>query len=230
MKKLSKKVIAFALAVVMILTAGAVVPQGNVEVQAANSRVYIVNSCKNMVFTYKSGDGYTGYYTVISIMGCNKASQIKKLKSSSKDVRVYAKDGCIRAEFGKKAIKKATITCTVKGVKLKATLSVKKYSNPCASFKLGKTDLTSKFSKTDVFKTNKNYKNQKLTINMKNGWKITKVYVQKKSGSYTTERMNKSSYSKKISLTNNSGYVYVYCYNEKTKVSEMLEIRDASWY
>lgn len=32
MKKLSKKVIAFALAVVMILTAGAVVPQGSVEV------------------------------------------------------------------------------------------------------------------------------------------------------------------------------------------------------
>ena len=60
--------------------------------------------------------------------------------------------------------------------------------------------------------------------------KITKVYVQKKSGSYTTERMNKSSYSKKISLTNNSGYVYVYCYNEKTKGSEMLEIRDSRWY
>lgn len=33
MKKLSKKVIAFALAVVMTLTAGAVAPQGNVEVQ-----------------------------------------------------------------------------------------------------------------------------------------------------------------------------------------------------
>ena len=31
MKKLSKKVIAFALAVVMTLTAGAVAPQGNVE-------------------------------------------------------------------------------------------------------------------------------------------------------------------------------------------------------
>lgn len=36
MKKLSKKVIAFALAVVMTLTAGAVAPQGNVEVQAAS--------------------------------------------------------------------------------------------------------------------------------------------------------------------------------------------------
>ena len=230
MRKLSKKVIAFALAVVMFVTAGAAAPQGTVEVQAASSKVYIIDSNKNMVFTYKPGDGYTGYYTLITIMGCNKASQIKKLKSSSKDVKVYAKNGYIRAEFGKKAIKKATITCKVKGVHLKATLSVKKYTNPCSSFKLGKTNLTSKFSKTDVFKTNKNYKNQKLTIKMNKGWKITKVYVQKKSGSYTTERMNKTSYSKKISLTNNSGYVYVYCYNEKTKVSECLEIRDASWY
>ena len=130
----------------------------------------------------------------------------------------------------KKTGKKATITCKVKGVNLKATLSVKKYTNPCSSFKLWKTNLTSKFSKTDAFMTNKNDKNEKLTIKMNKGWKITKVYVQKKSGSYTTERMNKTSYSKKISLTNNSGYVYVYCYNEKTKVSECLEIRDASWY
>ena len=229
MKQLSKKLIAFALAVVMILTAGAVVPQGSVEVQAANSKVYVNPYSANMILTYKPGDGYRGYYTTISIMGCDKASQIKNLKSSNKNFKLKPGNGYIRVDFGKKTAK-TTISCTVKGVKLKTTLTIKKYSNPCSSFKLGKTDLTSKFGKTDVFKTNKNYKNQKLTIKMKNGWKITKVYVQKKSGSYTTERMNKSSYSKKISLTNNSGYVYVYCYNEKTKVSECLEIRDASWY
>ena len=113
MRKLSKKVIAFALAVVMFVTAGAAAPQGTVEVQAASSKVYIIDSNKNMVFTYKPGDGYTGYYTLITIMGCNKASQIKKLKSSSKDVKVYAKNGYIRAEFGKKAIKKATITLSL---------------------------------------------------------------------------------------------------------------------
>lgn len=35
MKKLSKKLIAFALVLVMTVTAGAVIPQGMVEVQAA---------------------------------------------------------------------------------------------------------------------------------------------------------------------------------------------------
>ena len=229
MKKLSKKLIAFALVLVMTVTAGAVIPQGMVEVQAASSRVYVNPYSANMVLTYKPGDGYRGYYTTISIMGCDKASQIKNLKSSNKDFKLKPCNGYIHVDFGKKAAK-TTISCTVKGVKLKTTLTIKKYSNPCSSFKLGKTDLTSKFGKTDVFKTNKNYKNQKLTIKMKKGWKITKVYVQQKSGSYTTERMNKSSYSKKISLTNNSGYVYVDCYNEKTNVSETLEIRDASWY
>lgn len=54
MKKLSKKVIAFALAVVMTLTAGAVAPQGNVEVQAASGRVY-VNPYSATVVTYKQG-------------------------------------------------------------------------------------------------------------------------------------------------------------------------------
>ena len=57
MRKLSKKVIAFALAVVMFVTAGAAAPQGTVEVQAASSKVYIIDSNKNMVFTYKPGDG-----------------------------------------------------------------------------------------------------------------------------------------------------------------------------
>ena len=41
MKKLSKQLIAFALVLVMTVTAGAVIPQGMVEVQAASGRVYV---------------------------------------------------------------------------------------------------------------------------------------------------------------------------------------------
>ena len=129
MKKLSKKVIAFALAVVMTLTAGAVAPQGNVEVQAASGRVY-VNPYSATVVTYKPGKDVNTFTSTISIMGCNKAKEIKKLKSSNKNIRVAARDGYIRVEYGKKEAK-STITCTVKGVKLKTTFTVKKYTNPC---------------------------------------------------------------------------------------------------
>lgn len=83
MKKLSKKVIAFALAVVMTLTAGAVAPQGNVEVQAASGRVY-VNPYSATVVTYKPGKDVNTFTSTISIMGCDKAKEIKKLKSSNK--------------------------------------------------------------------------------------------------------------------------------------------------
>ena len=76
MKKLSKKVIAFALAVVMTLTAGAVAPQGNVEVQAASGRVY-VNPYSATVVTYKPGKDVNTFTSTISIMGCNKAKEIK---------------------------------------------------------------------------------------------------------------------------------------------------------
>lgn len=50
-------------------------------------------------------------------------------------MKVSAKDGYIRVDYGKKA-GKATITCTVKGVKLKTTFTVKKYTNPVSSIKI----------------------------------------------------------------------------------------------
>ncbi len=228
MKKLSKKLIAFALVLVMTVTAGAVIPQGMVEVQAASGRVY-VNPCSATVVTYKPGSALSRFSSVISIMGCSKAKEIKNLKSSNKDIKVAPRDGYIRVEFGKKAAK-STITCTVKGVKLKTTLTVKKYSNPCKTFKIGKTKLTSKFNKIDVLRTNKAFKNQKLDIKLKNGWKITRVHVTSGTGSYNNYKVNNSSFSKKITLSNNYGYIYVYCYNEKTKVNECLQIVTSKRY
>ena len=209
MKKLSKKVIAFALAVVMTLTAGAVAPQGNVEVQAASGRVY-VNPYSATVVTYKPGSALSRFSSVISIMGCSKAKEIKNLKSSNKYIKVAPRDGYIRVEFGKKAAK-STITCTVKGVKLK-------------------TNLLSKFNKNDVLRTNKAFKKQKLDIKLKSGWKISSVHVTSGTGSYNNYRVNKSSFSKKITVSNNYGYIYVYCYNEKTKVSECLQINTSTRY
>ena len=79
MKKLSKKVIAFALAVVMTLTAGAVAPQGNVEVQAASGRVY-VNPYSATVVTYKPGSALSRFSSVISIMGYRQSKRNQKFK------------------------------------------------------------------------------------------------------------------------------------------------------
>ena len=73
-------------------------------------------------------------------------------------------------------------------------------------------------------------KKQKLDIKLKSGWKISSVHVTSGTGSYNNYRVNKSSFSKKITVSNNYGYIYVYCYNEKTKVSECLQINTSTRY
>lgn len=219
MKKMCKRIIAFTLAMVMVLAAGLLAPQSAAEVQAA-SKVYI-NPYSSKVVTYKPGDGVSKYTSVISIMGCSKKSEIKNLKSSNKAVvKVTAQDGYIRAQYGNKA-GKATITCTVKGVKLKTTLTVKKYSNPCSTFKIGSTNFTSKFNKDDSYVQKKAFKNQTLNIKLKSGWKITtlSVYNGKTTKRYT---VNSSKFSKKITLNGSYGVIYVNLTNTKTGISECL--------
>ena len=81
MKAIFKKAIAFVLVIAMAVTTGVMLPQSTVEVQAAKAKVYM-NPYNAKVVTYKPGDGYSKYYTTLSIMGCSKKSQIKKLKSS----------------------------------------------------------------------------------------------------------------------------------------------------
>lgn len=222
MKKICKKAIAFTLAMVMVLTTVLLLPQNTAEVQAASKKVYI-NPYSSKVVTYKPGDGVSNYTTVISIMGCTKASEIKNLKSSSSAVKVSAQNGYIRAAYKNKAAK-ATISCTVKGVKLKTTLTVKKYSNPLSAMKLGKTTFTSKFNKTDVYRQSKSFKGQTLTLKAKSGWKITKVSVYN-NGSYKNYNVNSTKFSKKITLSGAYSSVYIYCTNSKTGVSECLTLR-----
>ena len=105
MKKLSKKLIAFALVLVMTVTAGAVIPQGMVEVQAASGRVY-VNPYSATVVTYKPGSALSRFSSVISIMGCSKAKEIKNLKSSNKYIKVAPRDGYIRVRSEERRVGK----------------------------------------------------------------------------------------------------------------------------
>lgn len=224
MKKLFKRTAAFLLALTLLLTADTLFWSKPVDVSAAsNNKPYINPYSANMVLTYKPGDKAKypqGYYATISIMNCSKASQIKKLKSSNKKMKVEAKDGYIKVYFGYKE-GKTTITCTVNKVKLKTTLTVKKYSNPLKTFKIGKTNYTSKYKNIDDYRDNKSYKKQKMVIETNKNWVIRSVYVH--SGSSTqTYRPNGTKLSKKVTLKKNYDDVYIYLYNSKTKVSECL--------
>lgn len=219
MKKFVQKVIAFMLVAAMVITAGVF---GKAEgVQAATASVYI-NPYSDTVVTYKPGDGVTKNWSVISIVGCSKKSEIKNLKSSNKNMKAEKRDGYVVVYFGDKA-QKTTITCTVKGVKLKTTLTVKKYTNPAKSFKIGKTNLTSQFKNTNSVKKNgKTYKNQALNVQLKSGWKINYVVVYNDGKSKHYSNVNSSKFSKKITLKGSTSYVHVQCVNAKTKITEDL--------
>lgn len=220
MKKFAQKVIAFMLAAAMVFTAG-VFPAAD-EVQAAGNSVYI-NPYSDTVVTYKPGDGIKNNWSVISIVGCEKKSQIKNLKSSNKNMKVERRDGYIVVNYGDKA-QKTTITCTVKGVKLKTVFTVKKYTSPVKSFKIGKTNATSQFKKTDVVKKGgKTYKNQNLSVQVKSGWKINFVSVYNGGKTKHYSNVNSTKFSKKITLKGTTSYVVVQCVNAKTKITENLQ-------
>lgn len=219
MKKMMKRLLAFAVAFILVFSAAGLLPQAAEEVQAASTVRW--NLFNGYTVTYKPGSSYSRYSTSLSIVGCSKKSQIKKLKSSKPSIcQVEAKDGYIRVIFGKKA-GTSTISCVVNGVKLSHKFTVKKYTNPLSSIKLGKTNYTSKYAKVDQYKKAPKVKNQTLSLKAKKGWEIRSVYVN--NGSSTSSyRVNKSSFSKKISLTGKYSYVSIGLYNSKTKVLEYL--------
>lgn len=219
MKRIMKKLMAFTLAMVIALTTVLCVAPNTMQVQAASSVYFIF---QDNVVTYKPGDKCTEYGLGIAIMGCEKKSQIKNLKSSNKAVKVEASDGCIVARYGNKAVK-TNITCTVKGVKLKTTLTIKKYTNPVSMFKIDKTNITSKFNKTNSYVQKKTFKKKKVSVQMKKGWRITSVSVYN-NGKTKWYDVNGSKFSKTISLTSDEYDITVHYRNEKGTISDWVNL------
>lgn len=213
-----KKILASLLVFVMVLSMG-LVPAAE-DVAAASKKNIYINPYSTRTVTYYTGDNLSKYSGVISIVGCSKASEIKSLKSDNENIKVSARNGYIRVEYGDKA-GKAKITCKVKGVKLSTTFTVKKYSNPCKSLKIGKTNLTKKYNKTWSYRQNKEFKNQKLDVQMNKNWKISTIYVSNSSG---TQRfyVNKNKFNKKISIKGNYSSFSIYCENTKTGINEVI--------
>lgn len=226
MRKGIKKGFTLLLMTAVILTAVNAVPQSAARVQAAVKPYFVV---KNPTVTYKPGDNYSRYYTVLSIAGCTEKSEIKSLKSSNKKVKAVAGNGYVAVYFGDRALT-SVISCKVRGTKISTKLTVKKYANPFDSFKIGKQTFTGKFNKNNEYRQEKHIERQTLSIRVKKGWKITGVSVYS-GGGCKTYRVNKSTFSKKITLNGRySAAVYVYVKNTKTGISERMIFRKSGGY
>lgn len=224
MKKQVKKIAVFMLSLAILLSSVLATPSGFTEVQAATTPSFYSDT---YVTTYKTGDTYKQYWAAIAIAGSPKKSKIKSLKSSNKNVKVEKRDGYIVAYFGDKTCK-TTISCKVNGTTIKTVLNIKKYTNPAKSIKIGSTNFTSKFKNTDTYKQSKTYKKQTLSVKMNSNWKIRSVYVHSGNTTKSYTGINKSSFSKKITMSKNYDYVDIYCYNTKTGVNEVLTIYKTS--
>ena len=226
MKKVTKRVLAAFLTLAMVFTLLAVPATSMKNVSAAEEVGINPYSELTKSMTPEeqkwaaSGTTLTG---VISITGTTKASQIKKLKSSNKNMKVSAQaaaSGYIRVEYKKPG--KTTITCTVKGKKLKTTFTVKKYSNPVKTLKIGSKSYTSKFNKVRIASSAKKISKKTLNIKAKKGWKIAWVSVYNGSSKFYT--VNKTSFSKKITLNKKGGYVMVKLTQKSTGLNESLQL------
>ena len=180
MKKATKRLLAAFLALAMVFTLLAVPATSMKDVSAATSKTVYINPYSDRVVSYKP-DRVTQVAGVISIMGCTKASQIKKLKCSNKDMKVSAKDGYIRS---------------------------KKY--------------TSKFAKNDYIYISKKVSKKALNIKAKKGWTIKSVSVY--NGKSKHYDVNKSSFSKKITLNKKYADLFVVMYQKSTGLTESLMI------
>lgn len=230
MKNLFKKFHSLLLTAAILLTSILFFPPAGTVAEAAGN-YYIPKAYRNMTF-YAAPDDLPATYATLAVYHKNtqqkpKVSAIKSLKSSDSSVaRPYIdKTGKIRVYFFKKP-GKAVISFKVGNQTLKSTVTVKPYSNPLKTFKVGKKNFVSKFNTTteyNYFRTS-DLKNQKVSIQAAKNWKISSIEMKYGSGSYkVSSRKTKTNFSKKVTFDGDADYIIITLYHTKTKAYVTLE-------
>ena len=179
MKKAMKKIVTLVLAITMVCGGMLFAPQATTTVEAAGKPAFSTYS-QNLTATYKPGNYYAQMYATLSINNCRKATSVKNLKSSNTSVaRVkVGAGGVINVYYFKKA-GTTTISATVNGTKISTKFTVKKYSSPVKSFKVGKTSFASKYKTYDEYTWYHTGKvsGKTFSVAANSGWKISDVYL-----------------------------------------------------
>lgn len=224
MKNTVKKLVSMLLALCVAMTAAVTMPGTAQKVEAANAPYFLTHN------PVAASPDNTKDTAVLSIMYCDKKSEIKKLKSSNTKVAtVEAKDGYVRATYGKHA-GTTVISCTVRGKKISTKFVVKKYQNPLTSFKVGKNQYKGKLNRTTSYDAHnvKARKKQTITWKARKGWKIKYYYVscepQYKSEMFRDGDLRSSVTLKNITFRDTDSLISVICYNQKTKVTDEVRV------
>lgn len=156
---------------------------------------------------------------ILYIQNCTPNGEILNLYNSAPDVvdvgatRYEGKRGIT---FAPKKIGKAKITFLYEGKNFTSTVTVRKWTNPCKTFKIGNLNLMSYF-KASGWYYDRNMKRNirgKIMIQPKSGWKLMKIENNGKTVK------NKSMIS--LKATKKEAYLKVSLKNKKTKEVRVL--------
>lgn len=117
----------------------------------------------------------------VSVTGLEKNAKVSVKSSNKSIVQVTYNKQYKSISLKAKKAGKATITCKVtqggKSYTTTSKVTVYKYTNPVTLLKVGNTNYTSKYNKTQIAYTNKNINGQKLQIKAKKGYKVDSIYT-----------------------------------------------------
>ncbi len=152
-------------------------------------------------------------------------SKISNPKSSNKNVATASvkkeKDAWVLTVSLKKAGTTAiSYTYTGSGYTNKIKLTVKKYTSPVESLKIGKTTLTSKYKNS--YQITGSALNGKISVKTKNGWKLNKAYKFKTSLLTSKKSVTLIHFNLKKNIKVEKGYRLILQF---TKGSQTMSLR-----
>lgn len=219
-KCMKKMVVMFIAAMLVIMSAGVVVQAKTVT----SSRVLTLypSSGKNFYSAFGSLASAN-----INIAGTtSKNGKVTSIKSTDKSVAtIGTKVGSGIAKNRKfiyitaKKAGTATVSYKADGTTYKYKVTVKKYTTPFASLKLGGTNIASKFKKTNVYTLPySKYANKKIKLSYKakSGWSIDADYLLSTKAQKSDWVKNNGTFK----VTKKNSMLYLNATNTKTKQFE----------
>lgn len=221
MKKCMKKIVVTFLAAMLVVLSASVAVEAK-TVTASRVVTLYPSSGKNFYSAFQSLASAN-----INIVGTtDKNGKVTSIKSTDKSVAaIGTKAGKGNAKSRKfiyitaKKAGTATVSYKADGTTYKYKVTVKKYTSPFSSLKLGGTNIASKLKKTNVYTLSyAKYanKNIKLSYKAKSGWSINADYLL--STKYQMADMVKNNGTFKV--TRKNSMLFLDATNAKTKQSE----------
>ena len=228
MKKFMKKLSAVLIAAMLVVMTVSIPVQAKTVTQLGRVLTLYSSSARN----YSSPLG-TSVSANISLIGSTgKSSKVTDIKTSNKSVvtvssktgaKALAADNFRFIYVTAKKAGTATVSYKVNGTTYKVRITVKKYTSPFSSLKLGSSNITSKFQKSSVYTlpyAKYANKNVKLSFKGKSGWTVDAGYLEK-AGKFSAGILKNN---KTFKVTKKNSMVRLSAVNNKTGQSETVVV------